>query len=85
MRKLHQLHIGAEECLRRVRECVYWPGMNSEIKDLVSKCDTGRTYEPSQQKETLISHETPNCPWSVVGVDLFLFPVSNVKYLVTVD
>lgn len=85
MRKLHQSHIGAEGCLRRARECVYWPGMNSEIKDLVSKCDTCRTYEPSQQKETLISHETPNRPWSVVGVDLFQSPVSNDQYLITVD
>jgi transposase InsO family protein len=59
--------------------------MNSEIKDLVSKCDTCRTYEPSQQKETLISHETPNRPWSVVGVDLFQSPVSNDQYLITVD
>lgn len=72
-------------CLRRARECVYWPGMNSEIKDLVSKCDTCRTYEPSQQKETLISHETPNRPWSVVGVNLFQSPVSNDQYLITVD
>ncbi|XP_062595327.1 uncharacterized protein K02A2.6-like [Saccostrea cucullata] len=85
MGKLHQSHIGAEGCLRRARECVYWPNMNSEIKDLVSKCETCRTYEPSQQKETLISHEIPNRPWSVVGVDLFQSPVSDDQYLISVD
>ena len=85
MAKLHQSHIGAEGCLRRARECVYWPSMNSEIKDLISKCETCRTYEVAQQKETLVSPEIPNRPWSVVGVDLFQSPVSDDQYLITVD
>ena len=36
---VHSTHIGMEGCIRRMRECMYWPGMSSEVKDYVSKCD----------------------------------------------
>ena len=35
----HSTHIGIEGCLRRVRECLFWPRMASDVKDFVSKCD----------------------------------------------
>ena len=35
----HATHIGIEGCLRRVRECLFWPMMVSDVKDYVSKCD----------------------------------------------
>ena len=31
-RDLHASHAGVEGCLRRARESVYWPGMNSELR-----------------------------------------------------
>src|SRR5690348_8559039 len=36
MKKLHASHIGIENSLQRAREHVYWPRMNSELKDLIS-------------------------------------------------
>ena len=32
---LHKSHLGVESTLRRARECVYWPSMAAEIKQLV--------------------------------------------------
>ena len=32
-RKLHASHLGAESCLRRARETIFWPNMNAEIKE----------------------------------------------------
>ena len=31
--KLHSKHLGIEGCCRRARECLYWPNMNSDIRD----------------------------------------------------
>jgi hypothetical protein len=31
-KKIHSSHLGTESCLRRARECLYWPGMSAEIK-----------------------------------------------------
>ena len=81
--KLHASHLGAESCLRRARETVFWPGMSAEIKEMVAVCETCRTYENSQQKETLMPHRIPTRPWEQVGVDLF--ELDKKEYLITVD
>ena len=82
-RHLHSSHLGVEGCLRRARECVYWPGINDQIKTYVTKCDICRSVDYKQQKERLISHEIPNRPWAKVGTDLFSF--DNKDSLITVD
>jgi predicted Fe-S protein YdhL (DUF1289 family) len=83
IKRIHSYHIGVEGCLRRARESLYWPGMNSQVKDFIRRRETCHTYEKKQQKETLISHEIPSRPWSKVGVDLM--KCRDKDYLVTVD
>jgi transposase InsO family protein len=83
MTRIHSSHIGIEGCLRRARISLYWPGMSSEVKQYISSCETCRTYEVSQSKETLMSHELPRRPWQKVASDLFTYDNNN--YLVTVD
>ena len=68
---IHQNYMGREGCLRRAREAIYWPRMNSEINDALSKCDICNSYRPEQQKEELCSVQFPMRPWSVVGMDIF--------------
>ena len=46
--KLHRSHIGIKGCLRRAREVVYWPNMNRELEDFISKCETCNTFQPAQ-------------------------------------
>lgn len=29
--KVHSSHMGTEACLRRARECLFWPGMSAEM------------------------------------------------------
>ena len=81
--RIHSSHIGIEGCLRRARECVYWPNMNKDVREDVQGCDTCREHDDSQGKETLIPHSVPNRPWSKIGCDLFT--LKNRNYLVTVD
>ena len=81
--RIHSSHIGVEGCLRRARISLYWPGMSAEVKHHISSCETCRTYETSQAKETLMSHELPQRPWQKVATDLFTH--ENTDYLVTVD
>lgn len=35
--QIHSSHLEIEGCLRRARECIYWPGMNERIKTYVTK------------------------------------------------
>ena len=68
--------------LRRARECIFWPSMSAEIRQLASACDTCQSLGRAQQKETLIPIEA-KYPWETVGIDLFT--LDNKEYLITVD
>ena len=83
LEKVHSSHLGMDGCLRRARECLYWPRMSIDIRQYIAACDTCRTYETGQQKETLQPHETPSRPWERVGCDLFTW--DSKEYLITVD
>ena len=76
-------HAGAEGCLKRARESVYWPGMNSELKHWISTCEPCRLFEVSHGKEILMSHDIPKRPWEKIAVDLFT--LNQKDYLITVD
>ena len=36
MSRIHSSHLGIESCLRKARDVVFWPGMDSQIKEIVS-------------------------------------------------
>ena len=77
IRRLHYAHSGVVNTLSRARECIYWPGMSSEIKQFIKTCYVCRAYDKRQPKETLISHEVPDRRWAKVGVDLFSYRSRN--------
>ena len=81
--RIHSSHLGIDGCLRRAKECLFWPNMTGDIRDYISACDVCRTYETANQRETLMSHDIPDRPWAKIGTDLFS---NNGKdYLVTDD
>ena len=82
--RIHSSHLGAESCLRRARECIYWPGVSAEIKQYISACEICREFDTtSQPNESLMSHEVPSRPWERVGADIFT--LYDKDYLVTID
>ena len=84
MTKLHLGHFGIEKTKRRARDILYWPGMNAQIMDMVSKCEIcQRNKNPKQQKEPLINHQIPDGPWQNVAADLFHW--NERDYLLIVD
>ncbi|CAG2198016.1 unnamed protein product [Mytilus edulis] len=62
IRRIHSSHIGVEGCLRRARESLYWPGLNSEVKISFLRCETCRTPFKTTGK---------------VGIDLMTFETRN--------
>ena len=80
---IHQGHIGVEGCLCRAREVIYWPGMNAEVKDHLSKCDVCNAHRPEQCREELQTHKFPHLPWAKVATDVFELDGQN--YVILVD
>jgi hypothetical protein len=81
--RIHEGHLGMEKCKNRARRIFFWPGMSSQIENIVSSCTTCVKHRNKQQKEPLISHEVPDRPWQKVGTDLFTW--NDHDYLLIAD
>jgi transposase InsO family protein len=80
---VHSSHIGVNGCLRRARESMYWPSMNADIRNYIAQCETCRSFENRQAKETLRSHPLTDRPWEKTSADLFT--LNGKEYLVVCD
>lgn len=80
---IHQGHFGIILCKKRARDVLFWPGMNGEIKDVVSKCSVCLELKNQQRKEPLMLHKVPKEPWNKIGSDLF--EIEGDHYLITAD
>lgn len=60
--RLHSSHLGIEACLRKARDRVYWPAMNSDIKEAVAKCEVCAEYQASNPQQPLQTHKIPDRP-----------------------
>ena len=80
---VHSSHIGIEGCLRRARECLFWPGMSTELKHYISTCETCCMFETAHAKESLMPHEVPDRAWQKIGIDLLTH--ESTDYVITVD
>ena len=68
---LHQGHLGTENCKKRAHQALFWPLINKELEDMISKCPTRLTYRNRQSSETSIKPEIPDYPWTKCAADLF--------------
>ncbi|PIK49234.1 hypothetical protein BSL78_13858 [Apostichopus japonicus] len=50
--QIHSAHFGIEKCKRRARDVLFWPQMNAEIEDLISKCEICNKYRNQNTKRT---------------------------------
>ena len=83
LRKLHAAHRGSEFTLRHARNCVFWPGLNSQITDMCQSCTTCARHAHQHPREPLQSYPVPTLPWQLVSQDLF--ELKGTAYLITVD
>jgi len=83
LQRLHASHIGINVFIRRARDTVFFPGISTAIKELVSKYQVCAQYQNEIQKEPLMTHPAPSWPWEKVGSDIFTFHGQD--YLITVD
>ena len=80
---VHQRQLGTKKCLLRAKDCVFWPTISKDIKELTSNCSTCITYSKQQPKEPLHQHNIPSFPWQKLGSDLFDYKGS--QYLLVAD
>mgnify|MGYP001002027478 CR=1 FL=1 len=83
LEKLHASHQGMSKTKSRARSALYWPGINHEIEEMVSKCERCQERLPSHPKETIRPDPMPKRPFESVSADLFT--LGGKHFLVYVD
>ncbi|KAK3511266.1 hypothetical protein QTP70_034683, partial [Hemibagrus guttatus] len=68
--KIHQGHQGLTKCREHYRGAVWWPGIASDVKKLVSSCKHCNIHRPSQNREPLLTTPLPDLPWQKFAADL---------------
>jgi hypothetical protein len=80
---LHESHQGIVKTKQLARDLVYWPGLNKQVEDLISRCSPCQERRPVQQREPLLPTAIPELPWQHVAEDLF--ECFGEKWLICVD
>lgn len=85
--KVHISHNGIEATIKLARNNLFWPGMTTQIKNKIKKCDICAKYHNSPQKPPMTSHEIPLYPFQYISMDVCMteFKGKTRKFLITVD
>ena len=82
----HQTHLGQEMMITQLRGKVFWYKMNSDINELVTKCDPCQRYHRSHAKERVeVSHASMFNIWAGHTLHMDFCKFKNVNYLFAVD
>ena len=68
---LHIGHPGIQTIKDRARESLFWPGINTQLKQSVTSCEACQEFRNKQPKEPLQHHEIPDTPWTKLAADVF--------------
>ena len=86
LKQIHKGHLGLNKCTLRAKETVYWPGLNTELEDLVLNCALCLKYSTAKCKlepSLALGQEVPIYPWTKLATDIFHF--EGASYLLIVD
>ena len=84
LQELHEVQLGMNKMKGLARGYVWWPKLDSDIEDLVRKCDVCQSSRSLPAVAPLHPWEWPQQPWSRLHLD-FAGPFLGHMYLVLVD
>lgn len=79
----HSSHYNFTATWKRARDCIFWPTIKSELREVCETCGTCLAHLPKQAKEPMLLTPTATYPFQIVYQDIF--SLDNNQYLVTVD
>ena len=84
LEELHCTHPGMTRMKELARSYIWWPNLNVQIEQQVSKCETCQAMRKEPPKAQIHPWSYPAKAWSRVHID-YAGPVNNAMYLVIVD
>ena len=78
----HEGHQGVTRIKSRLREKVWWPGMDKQVEDFVRSCYPCQLVGPRGKPEPLRPRELSEAPWQEIGIDLL--EINSTSHLLVV-
>ena len=83
LHQLHQFHQGITKVQLLTHGCIFWPGINKAIEEVVHQCETHTWFQAQNAAAPLMSTPTPSHPWQMCAMDIFT--LEGVNYLICGD
>lgn len=83
LHRLHYTHCGVNKTNLRAKGVIFWPGMYSQIENMILSCETCILYSKNNRKEPLKPHPVPNLPWEKIGIDFL--ELEHSVYMIVID
>ena len=77
LHQLYQFHQGITKLQLLTCGCIFWPGINKAIKEVVCQCEACTQYQAQNAAAPLTPTPTPSCPWQMCTSDLFTLEGAN--------
>ena len=77
------VHQGISKSQLPVHGCIFWPGINKAIEEVVCQCETSNWFQAQNAAAPLTPTPTPSCPWQMCTLDTFT--LEGVDYLICGD
>ena len=77
LHQLHQFHQGITKSQLLTHGCIFWPGINKTIEEVVHQCETCIWFQAQNAAAPLPSAPTPSCPWQMCASDIFTLEGAN--------
>ena len=70
-RILHQFYQGITKSQLPAHECIFCPGLNKAIEEVVHQCETCTQFQAQNAAAALTPMPTPSHPWQMCALDIF--------------
>lgn len=84
LKSLHASHLGVVKTKSLARSYLWWPRIDTEVEEFISKCEACAKLRPEPNKAKLMSWESTGKPWTRLHID-FAGPIDNFYYFIVMD
>ena len=83
LQSIHEGNQGISKCQYHACQCIYWPGINQDIKCAVEACVTCQCHHPQEPPQPLKPTLAPECPWQHLAAAFMHFDGN--EYLIIIN
>ena len=83
LHQLHQFHQGITKSQLLAGGCIFWPGINKAIEEVVHQCEKCTQFQAQNAAAPLTATPTPSHSWQMCTSDIFTLEGAN--YLICDD